>query len=104
VPHKRPQKDMIDLAKELIERKAGPFKPDAFKDHYGQALKALVAEKRKKGRITDVEEEEAPRPKGDNVIDLMDALKKSITGKGKADATPRKAGSRKKSPRKRAAR
>ena len=104
VPHKRPQKDMIDLAKELIERKAGPFKPDAFKDHYGQALKALVAEKRKKGRITDVEEDEAPRPKGDNVIDLMDALKKSISGKSKADAAPRKTGSRKKSPRKRAAR
>jgi DNA end-binding protein Ku len=96
IPHKRPQKDMVDLARELIERKAGPFKPDAFKDHYGQALKALVAEKRKKGRITEAEDEEAPRPRGDNVIDLMDALKKSVAGRAKASPAPRKKAARKK--------
>ena len=44
----------------------------------GDALKALVAEKRKKGKITEAEEEEGPRPKGDNVIDLMDVLRKSL--------------------------
>jgi DNA end-binding protein Ku len=93
VPNKRPQKEMIDLAKELIERKTGAFKPAAFKDHYGDALKALVAEKRKKGKITEVEEEEAPRPKGDNVIDLMDALKKSVSGK--QTAKPHKAAAKK---------
>jgi DNA end-binding protein Ku len=91
VPNKRPQKDMIDLAKELIERKSGPFKPEVFKDHYGDALKALVAEKRKKGKVTEAEEEEAPRPKGDNVIDLMEALKKSVSGKAKRAQKPRKA-------------
>jgi DNA end-binding protein Ku len=91
VPNKRPQKDMIDLAKELIERKSGPFKPEVFKDHYGDALKALVAEKRKKGKVTEAEEEEAPRPKGDNVIDLMEALKKSVSGKAKSAQKPRKA-------------
>jgi DNA end-binding protein Ku len=91
VPNKRPQKDMIDLAKELIDRKSGPFKPEVFKDHYGDALKALVAEKRKKGKVTEAEEEEAPRPKGDNVIDLMEALKKSVSGKAKSAAKPRKA-------------
>jgi DNA end-binding protein Ku len=97
IPNKRPSKEMVDLAKELIERKAGPFKPDAFKDHYGQALKALVAEKRKKGKVTEPEEEEAPRPKGDNVIDLMEALKKSISGKkAAAAAKPRKAAAKKK--------
>ncbi|MGE3872972.1 MAG: Ku protein [Parvibaculaceae bacterium] len=95
IPNKRPQKDMIDLAKELIERKSGPFKPEAFKDHYGDALKALVAEKRKKGKVTEAEEEEASRPKGDNVIDLMEALKKSISGKAQAAAKPRKAARRK---------
>jgi DNA end-binding protein Ku len=90
VPNKRPPKDMIDLAKELIERKSGAFKPEAFKDHYGNALRALVEEKRKKGKITEAEEEEAPRPKGDNVIDLMEALKKSVTGKERSAAKPRK--------------
>jgi len=90
VPNKRPQKDMIELAEELIERKSGPFKPQVFKDHYGEALKALVAEKRKKGKVTEAEEDEAPRPKGDNVIDLMEALKKSVSGKAKSAAKPRK--------------
>lgn len=89
IPKLRPKKDMIDLARELIERKAGPFKPQAFKDHYGDALKALVAEKRKKGKITEAEEEEA-RPEGDNVIDLMAALRKSVAGKTASAAKPRK--------------
>jgi DNA end-binding protein Ku len=96
VPNKRPAKDMIELATELIERKSGDFKPTAFKDHYGDALKALVAEKRKRGKVTDVEEDEAPRPKGDNVIDLMDALKKSIGGKSAGAPKPRKPAARKK--------
>ena len=96
IPKKRPKKDMIDLATELIERKSGPFKPGVFKDHYGNALRALVEEKRKKGKITEAEEDEAPRPKGDNVIDLMDALKKSVTGKTEsAPAKPRKAARKK---------
>jgi DNA end-binding protein Ku len=50
-----------------------------------------VAEKRKKGKVTEAEEEEAPRPKGDNVIDLMEALKKSVSGKARSAAKPRKA-------------
>jgi DNA end-binding protein Ku len=89
IPNKRPAKDMIELATELIERKSGPFKPEAFKDHYGEALKALVAEKRKKGKIIEAEADEAERPKGDNVIDLMEALKKSVTGKADSAAKPR---------------
>ncbi|QIG46322.1 Ku protein [Nordella sp. HKS 07] len=96
VPGKRPAKEMVELATELIERKSGPFKPTAFKDHYGAALKALVAEKRKHGTVTDAEEDEAPRPKGDNVIDLMEALKKSIGGKGAGAPKPRKAAAKKK--------
>ena len=92
IPNKRPAKDMIELAKELIERKSGPFKPEAFKDHYGDALRALVAEKRKKGKVTEAEDEETSRPRGDNVIDLMEALKKSVSGKSSPGAVkPRKA-------------
>ena len=96
VPNKRPAKDMIELAAELIERKSGTFKPAAFKDHYGNALRALVAEKRRHGKVTAAKEEDAPRPKGDNVIDLMEALKKSIGGKSVAASKPRKTAARKK--------
>lgn len=96
VPGKRPAKEMVELATELIERKTGPFKPAAFKDHYGAALKALVAEKRKHGKVTAAGEEEAPRPAGDNVIDLMEALKKSIGGRKAAAPKPRKSAARRK--------
>ncbi|MGE0006962.1 MAG: Ku protein [Parvibaculaceae bacterium] len=95
IPKKRPNKDMIDLAEELIERKSGPFKPQQFKDHYGDALRAVVAEKRKKGKVAEAGNEEAPRPRGDNVIDLMEALKKSVSGKSRSTARPRKAARRK---------
>src|SRR5438105_9285488 len=72
VPNIKPEKEMVDLAKELIARKSGPFDPRAFKDHYGDALKALVEEKRKRGKI--VEEEEQPEaPAKGKVIDLMEA-------------------------------
>jgi DNA end-binding protein Ku len=76
IPDVDPEKELVQLAKELIKRKSGPFNPAAFKDHYGEALRKLVEEKRKHGKITAQEEEE-PVPKG-NVIDLMDALRKSI--------------------------
>ncbi|CAN5126081.1 Ku protein [soil metagenome] len=89
VPNKRPDKEMIELAQEIIEKKSGGFKPEAFHDHYGEALKALVAEK-KKGHLTEADEDE-PEKKAEkgNVINLMDALRKSV---GKGDkAKPAKA-------------
>ncbi len=93
-PDIKPEKEMVDLATELIERKSGPFNPEAFKDHYREALRALVEEKRKHGRIVAEEEKEEPAPKG-KVIDLMAALRASV---GKKEAKPKPA------PRKRRAR
>ncbi|MGE3832192.1 MAG: Ku protein [Parvibaculaceae bacterium] len=105
IKEERPNKEMIDLANELIERKTGPFKPSEFKDHYGEALKALVAEKKKKGKIADTDEEdEKARPKGDNVIDLMDALRRSVKGKAAAESESKPKPARKKPARKRARR
>jgi DNA end-binding protein Ku len=88
VPGAKPDKEMVELAKELIGRKSGPFNPGAFKDHYGDALKALVEEKCKHGKVADDEEEERPEPKG-NVIDLMAALRKSV-GKKSQGKSPGK--------------
>ena len=80
VPGDKPDKEMVDLAVELIERKSGSFKPDEFENHYHTALKELVDEKLKGHKIRAPEEKGAP---GGKVIDLMAALKKSI---GKAPA------------------
>ncbi|MFO0993177.1 MAG: Ku protein [Hyphomicrobiales bacterium] len=95
IPHAKASKEMVDLAKELIERKSGKFDPAAFKDHYGDALRALVEEKRKKGKIigSDEDEEAAKSEDRGNVVDLMEALRRSV--KGKAATAPAKKPARK---------
>jgi DNA end-binding protein Ku len=81
VPTGKPDKEMVDLAVELIERKSGKFTPDQFKNHYAEALRALVNKKMKGQKVVAPHEEVAPG--GGKVIDLMAALRKSI-GEGKA--------------------
>jgi DNA end-binding protein Ku len=85
IPKTRAEKDLLDVATQLIERKTAPFEASQFKDHYTQALRALVDKKVKsKGKrkvSTDTEEPTAAESKG-NVIDLMDALKSSLEGTG----------------------
>jgi DNA end-binding protein Ku len=76
VPTGSPQKQMVDLAVQLIEQKSQPFEPSVFHDRYQDALKALVQEKMKGRKVVAPEEE--GRPSGANVIDLMEALKRSI--------------------------
>ena len=82
LPTAKPSKDMLDLAKTLIDQKTAPFDAGEFHDRYVEALEELIEKKRKaKGKkiLEDVEEPETPR--GSNVIDLMAALKKSVGGK-----------------------
>ena len=80
VPTGKPDKEMVDLAVELIERKSGKFTPEQFENHYATALRELVNKKMKGQKIT-APDEEAPR--GAKVIDLMAALRKSIGERGK---------------------
>lgn len=85
---KSADKELMELAEQLIERKTAPFDASAFEDHYADALRDLI-DRRVKGRSrkVSVDEEEPERPRGDNVVDLMSALKKSLDKK----PTPRKA-------------
>jgi len=105
VPSGKPDKEMIDLAVELIGRKSGKFAPAEFENHYATALRELVQKKMKGQKIT-APLEEAPR--GAKVIDLMAALRKSIgdkegpKGKGKAPAAKKKAAPKRSAAKKRA--
>jgi len=76
-------RDQLDLAKRLIEQKSGEFEPDTFKDHYEQALRELIEAKRKHKEIVAAE---PPARKTAEVIDLMDALRRSV--KGQTHAKP----------------
>src|SRR5499433_691515 len=67
-------KDMLDLAKHIVEQKAGSFEPEQFEDHYETALIDLINKKRNGVKIAP---KAAPKSSG-NVISLMDALKKSL--------------------------
>jgi DNA end-binding protein Ku len=79
-------KDMLDLAKHIVEKKSGTFEPDRFEDHYESALVDLINKKRSGIRVTA---KAAPKT-GGNVINLMDALKRSLASEQQS-APPAKA-------------
>jgi DNA end-binding protein Ku len=81
VPTTRPQKEMLDLAAQLINQKTAPFKPEKFQNHYQLASRELVEAKRKGKKI--ISAPEAVRS-GGNVVDLMEALRRSVDAKSKA--------------------
>jgi len=66
-------KDMLGLAKHIVERKSGHFEPDKFEDYYKSALSKLLAEKQK-GLPIATDRNSAAR----NVISLREAMKKSL--------------------------
>ncbi|MHC2576528.1 non-homologous end joining protein Ku [Bradyrhizobium diazoefficiens] len=76
-------KDMLDLAKHIVNQKAGRFDPEKFEDHYETALIDLINQKRAGKPIAP-----KSRPTATNVVDLMEALRRSV---GK-EAAPAKAG------------
>lgn len=79
VPEVKVDKEALELAIELIERKAGKFEPDKIKDEYTEAVWELINAKIEH-RAPTVVTGEAPSAK---VINIMDALKKSVKAKGK---------------------
>jgi DNA end-binding protein Ku len=64
---------MLDLAKHIVSHKARTFDPEKFEDHYETALVDLINQKRA-GKVIRPKE----RPKGESVVDLMEALRQSI--------------------------
>ncbi len=79
-------KEALDLAKELIKRKTGKFEPEALKDKYSEAVWELIQAKLE-DRAPEIVTE---MPGSAKVINIMDALKKSVQqGKGAKDAAKR---------------
>jgi DNA end-binding protein Ku len=66
-------KDMLDLAKHIVNSKTAQFEPEKFEDHYETALIDLINKKRAGQSLTA-----KARPAAGNVVNLMDALRASI--------------------------
>ncbi|AZS21717.1 MULTISPECIES: Ku protein [unclassified Caulobacter] len=86
ISDKAPDAAMISIAEKIIQQQEGPFDPSQFTDRYEEALKALIADKRKGHKVAKVAE-----PDDTNVVDLMAALRASLGGAPGAKAKPPKA-------------
>lgn len=73
IPKEKISADMLDLATHIIKSKQAHFDPDKFKDRYETALAELIKAK-DQGKTPP----KPPAPRHDNVINLMDALRRSV--------------------------
>jgi DNA end-binding protein Ku len=62
----------VDLAKQLIGNMTSKFEPEKFHNEYNDKLKGAIEAKINNQQVSE------PQEKPSNVIDLMDALKKSL--------------------------
>ncbi len=92
VPSVKLDEEMVALATQLIQQKAtDEWKPEKYRNHYVEVVRELIKEKAKGHVITTAEE---AVPQRGTVINLMDALRKSVQGEGKqapATATSKRA-------------
>jgi DNA end-binding protein Ku len=93
VPTPRIPKEMLSLASHILDTKAGHFDPSQFKDEFEDELKKLVKRKAAGKTIEVPEREERPS----NVVDLMEALRQSVSGRGARAAALTSASSSRKS-------
>ena len=77
--------EMLDIAQEIIARKSGHFEPDKFADRYEEAVVGMLRAKQA-GQAFAVPEAAAPA----NVVNIMDALKRSLEAAGADSGTVRR--------------
>lgn len=87
IPDIKISDDMLDLAVHIVETKAAHFDPAKFEDRYEEALAALVQSKRAGETITA-----KPVSQPSNVVNLMDALRRSVQSERGAGAGAGKGG------------
>lgn len=74
----KPDARMLDIAEKIIDQQAAAFDPTQFKDRYEDALRELIARKSKGKPVVST----APEETDEKVVDLMEALRRSLKGGG----------------------
>jgi DNA end-binding protein Ku len=75
----KPDRRMLEIAEKIIEQQEGKFDPSTFKDRYEDAVRDLIARKKRGQKVTTA----PPVEKDDGkVINLMEALRRSLAGQG----------------------
>ena len=96
IEDKKVPKDMLELAEHILKTKRGHFAPSKFSDRYEGALRALIKAKQA-GKAPPT-----PPARPSNVINLMDALRRSVhsdRGGGGKESSPKRGKSRAQHPR-----
>jgi DNA end-binding protein Ku len=86
IPDEKIPKDMLELASHIVETKSGHFEPEEFEDQYEDALNELL-KKKQAGEKIEAPKERAPA----QVINLMDALRRSVDAERGGGKTKRPA-------------
>jgi len=77
-PLPKPDRRMLEIAEKIIDQHEGKFDPSTFKDRYEDAVRDLIAHKKKGQKVTTA----PPVGKNDGkVINLMEALRRSLDGR-----------------------
>lgn len=81
------QKQELDLATTLINQMTASFQPEKYKDEYNEKIKKAIKQKIAGKKIVTSKNSSKPV----KIIDLMDALKKSVTTSKKTSSKSQKA-------------
>ena len=76
----KPDRRMLEIAEKIIEQQEGKFDPSTFKDRYEDAVRDLIARKKRGQKVTTASRVEKDDGK---VVDLMDALRRSLAGQNR---------------------
>ncbi len=82
IPDVKISKDMLELAEHILETKKTKFDPSRFEDRYERALKQLISAKQHGKKLPT-----APGQQPSNVINLMDALRRSVQAERRGGAS-----------------
>jgi DNA end-binding protein Ku len=83
IPNLDLPKQMLELATHIIDKMTGKFEPEKFEDRYENALIELIRSKQKGMPV-----KAQPVQRQTNVINLMDALRRSVEGAGAPGGAP----------------